>query len=46
MMQRRTLRITAWILMLILSTIVIEGYDVVSGENVREMFGGPIIGCF
>jgi len=32
--------------MLILSTIVIEGYDVVSGENVREMFGGHIIGCF
>ena len=33
MMQRRTLRITAWILLFIISTIVVEGYDVLSGRE-------------
>ena len=46
MMQRRTLRTTAWFLLFILSTIVIEGYDVVSDGNITEMFIGPIRGCF
>jgi len=46
MMQRRTLRITAWILLFILSTIVVEGYDVLSGGNIQEIFMGPIRGCF
>ncbi len=46
MMQRRTLRITAWILLFIISTIVVEGYDVLSGGNITQMFIGPIRGCF
>jgi len=46
MMQRRTLRITAWILLFIVSTIVVEGYDVLSGGNIKEMFTQPILGCF
>jgi hypothetical protein len=41
MMQRRTLRITAWILMFIMGTIVAEGYDVLSGGNILEAFIEP-----
>ena len=46
MMQRRTLRITAWILLFIVSTIVVEGYDVLAGGKITEVFSGPIRGCF
>ena len=46
MMQRRTLRLTAWILLFILSTIVVEGYDVLSGANITKMFWEPINRCF
>jgi hypothetical protein len=46
MMQRRTLRITAWILMFILSTVVAEGYDVLSGKNITKMFWEPFRGRF
>jgi len=45
MMQRPTLRITTWVLLFILSTIVVEGYDVLSGGNITEMFWQPIRGC-
>ena len=46
MIQRRTLRITAWILLFVLSTIVVEGYDVLSGANITKMFWEPFRGCF
>ena len=46
MMHRRTLRITAWILLLILSTIVVEGYDVLSGGKIPEIFTESFRGCF
>jgi hypothetical protein len=46
MMQRRKLRITAWILLFIISTIVVEGYDVLSGGNIMQTFIRPIEGCF
>jgi hypothetical protein len=46
MMKRRTLRITAWVLMFIFSTIVVEGYDVLSGGNITEMFWEPMARCF
>lgn len=47
MMQRRNVQITAWILIFIISTIVLEGYDVLSGGNITEMFIEPIHrGCF
>jgi hypothetical protein len=45
MMQRRTLRITAWILLFILSTIVVEGYDVLSGGNITKTFSESIGSC-
>ena len=32
--------------MFILSTIVVEGYDVLSGGKIAEVFIGPIGGCF
>jgi hypothetical protein len=46
MMQRRTLRTVTWILLFILSTIVVEGYDVLTGGNIKEIFIEPIQGCF
>jgi len=46
MMQRRTLRITAYVLMFIIGTIVIEGYDVLSGRNVTDQFYFYFRGCF
>jgi len=46
MMQRRTLRITAYILIFIIGTIALEGYDVLSGANITEQFFEPIRGCF
>jgi hypothetical protein len=36
MMRRRTLRITAWILIFLIGTIALEGYDVLSGANITE----------
>jgi len=45
-MQRRTLRITAYVLMFIIGTIVIEGYDVLSGGNVTDVFSLYIQRCF
>jgi hypothetical protein len=42
MMQRRTLRITTYVLIFILGTIVIDGYDVISGGNIKELFYTPI----
>ena len=45
-MQRRTLRLTAYVLLFIIGTIVIEGYDVLSGGNITEMFYEPIRGYF
>jgi len=46
MLQRRTLRIATWILLFILSTIVVEGYDVLSGGNIKELVWEPIKGCY
>jgi len=46
MMQRRTLRIITWILLFILSTVVVEGYDALSGGNIKELFSERIGGCF
>lgn len=46
MMRPRTLRIIAWVLMLILGTLAIEGYDVLSGGNITEMFFEPNPGCY
>ena len=36
MLDRRTLRITVWILLFIIGTIVLEGYDVLSGGNLTD----------
>ena len=46
MMSRRTIRITAWILLFTFSTIVVEGYDVLSGGNITETFCEPISSFF
>ena len=46
MMHRRTLRITAWILIFLIGTIALEGYDVLSGANITEAFIEPFRGCF
>ena len=46
MMQRRTLRMTAWILIFLIGTIAGEGYDVLSGGNITEAFVGAFRGCF
>jgi len=46
MMSRRTLQITTWILLFVLSTIVVEGYDVLSNGNITKMFWEPFRGCF
>ena len=47
MMQRHTLQITAYVLIFVIGTIVIEGYDVLSGGNIKELFFEPIRhGCF
>jgi len=40
MMQRRTLRITAWILIFLIGTIAGEGYDVLSGGSITKAFVG------
>jgi len=42
MMQRRTLRIITWILLFIVSTVIVEGYDVVSGGNITKTFLAPV----
>ena len=42
MMQRRTLRTTAWILIFLIGTVAGEGYDVLSGGNITEAFVGVI----
>ena len=45
-MQRRTLRITAYVLIFIIGTIFLEGYDVLTGGNIKELFFEPLImGC-
>jgi len=43
MMQRRTVRITTYVLIFIIGTIVIDGYDVLSGGNIKELFYTPIV---
>ena len=44
MMSRRTLRITAYVLIFLIGTIALEGYDVLSGANITsEKFYGIII---
>jgi hypothetical protein len=45
-MQRRTVRITAYVLMFVIGTIVIEGYDVVSGGHITDQFYFYIRHCF
>jgi hypothetical protein len=32
--------------MFIISTVVLEGYDVLSGGNLTELFFEPFRGCF
>jgi len=46
MMQRRTLRIATYVLIFVIGTIVIDGYDVLTGGNIKELFSEPIRGCF
>lgn len=49
MMQRRTLRITAWILIFLIATVAGEGYDVLSGGSITKAFVGEdhyFFGCF
>ena len=46
MMHRRTLRITAWILVFIIATIALEGYDVLSGGNITEPWFEVSRGCY
>jgi len=45
MLQRRTLRLTAYILIFIIGTIALEGYDVLSGGNITELFFERTSGC-
>ena len=42
MLQRRTLRTTAWILIFLIGTVALEGYDVLTGANITEAFIQPI----
>ena len=42
MMQRRTIRIITWILLFTVSTIVVEGYDVLSGANITKTMLAPV----
>ena len=46
MMNRRTLRRTAWILIFIIGTVAMEGYDVLSGRNITESFVALSDVCF
>jgi hypothetical protein len=46
MINRRTLRITAWILIFLISTIAFEGYDVLTGGNITRPIVEPIWACF
>jgi len=46
MMQPRTLRIIAYVLIFIIGTIALEGYDVISGLNIMDQFYHPISGLF
>ena len=46
MLQRRTLRITAWILIFIIGTITLEGFDILTGANITAAFFEPMRGCF
>jgi hypothetical protein len=45
MMHRRTLRITAWILIFLIGTMALEGYDVLSGANITEALLEPFRVC-
>lgn len=46
MMQRRTIRITAYVLIFIIGTIAMEGYDVLSGRNITDEVYFYISRCF
>ena len=46
MMQRRTIRITAYVLIFIIGTIAMEGYDVLAGRNITDQFYFYIRRCF
>ena len=46
MMDRRSLRITAYILLFIIGTIAVKGYDVLSGGNITEPWFPISTGCF
>ena len=46
MMHRRTLQITAYILLFIIGTIAAKGYDVLSGGNITEPWFPIFNGCF
>lgn len=45
-MRRRTIQITAYVLLFIIGTIVVEGYDVISGGNVTDVFYFYIRRCY
>ena len=46
MFPRRTLRITAWVLIFIIGTITLEGFDILTGANIVELFFEPLRGCY
>jgi hypothetical protein len=41
MIKRRTVQITAYVLMFVIGTIAIEGYDVLSGGSITKVFYSP-----
>jgi hypothetical protein len=47
MMSRRIVRITAYVLIFLIGTLALEGYDVLSGANITsEHFYAALIRCF
>jgi len=46
MMHPRTVRIIAWLLLFLIGTVVIEGYDVLSGGNITEPWFEVSRGCW
>lgn len=46
MLPRRTLRITAWVLIFLIGTITLEGFDILTGANIIDNFIEPTRGCF
>lgn len=45
-MQQRTIRMPAYVLIFVIGTIVIDGYDILSSGNITDQFFFYIRRCF